>query len=201
MVTDILHSRVPVTIRPLAPQDDMAILTEVIHAAYARRAADNLRYWATHQTVEDTAKRFMSGQGFVAESDARVVGTLTIRPPKPDSEVPLYRDPATWTLCQFAVLPTFQRFGIGRRLHDAALEHARSNGARVIALDTAAPASDLIDLYRRWGYAVVGECDWRPHTNYLSIVMSRPIPAPDTSFALAAMPEVTGRVSGTKGGP
>ena len=169
---------VAATIRPVTPQDDLALLTKVIHAAYAKHSANNLRYWATHQTVEDTAERFSSGQGFVAERDGQVVGTLTVRPPKPDSEVPLYRNSATWTLCQFAVLPAFQGFSIGRRLHDAALEYASFNGGRVVALDTAAPATDLVDLYLRWGYTVVGECDWRLHTNYLSIVMSRPIAGP-----------------------
>lgn len=166
------------TIRALSSRDDMVVLTEVIHSAYAKRASNNLRYWATHQTVEDTAQRFKSGHGLVAETATKIVGTLTVRPPQVDSEVPLYREPDIWTLCQFAVLPALQGFGIGRQLHDAALEHARSNGCRVIALDTAAPATDLIDLYLRWGYALVGECDWRPHTNYLSVVMSRPIVAP-----------------------
>lgn len=170
---------VAATIRALSPHDDMAVLTAVIHAAYAKRAANNLRYWATHQTVDDTAVRFKSGHGLIAEIDAQVVGTLTVRPSQPDSEVPLYREPCIWTLCQFAVLPALQGFGIGRQLHDAALEYAWSNGGRVIALDTAAPAPDLIDMYLRWGYSVVGECDWRPHTNYLSVVMSRPITALD----------------------
>ena len=169
------------TIRALLPSDNMVVLTDVIHSAYAERAANNLRYWATHQTVEDTANRFKSGHGLVAEIESQVVGTLTVRPPQLDSEVPLYRNPDTWTLCQFAVLPTFRGLGIGRRLHDAALMHAQANGARTIALDTAAPAGDLIDRYLHWGYAIVGECDWRPHTNYLSVLMSRPISTCGTS--------------------
>jgi ribosomal protein S18 acetylase RimI-like enzyme len=110
----------------------------------------------------------------IAEADGKLVGTLTVRLSKHDSEVPLYREPTTWTLCQFAVFPELQGLGIGRKLHDAALFHVRSNGGRIIALDTAAPAVDLIEMYQRWGYQVVGECDWRPHTNYPSVVMARP---------------------------
>lgn len=170
----------PLRIRALSRDDDMGVLTGLIHAAYAEHSASGLRYWATHQTVEDTARRFGSGQGFVAERAAQIVGTLTIRPPQPDSEVLLYRNPGTWTLCQFAVLPAFRAQGIGRRLHDAAIAHAAANGGHVVALDTAAPAAGLVALYRRWGYSVVGECDWRPHTNYLSIVLSRPIAGPCT---------------------
>jgi hypothetical protein len=60
-------------------------------------------------------------------------------------------------------------------LHDAALEYASSHGGHTVALDTAAPATDLIELYTRWGYVTVDEADWRPFTNYVSVVMSRAI--------------------------
>jgi GNAT superfamily N-acetyltransferase len=65
--------------------------------------------------------------------------------------------------------------GLGRELHDRAVSHAREQGARTIALDTAAPAEALISMYRRWGYDVAGAADWRPNTNYVSVVMSRSI--------------------------
>ncbi len=163
------------TIRHLSPADDLAALTDLIHAAYAHRAAANLRYFGTHQTVEDTAKRYVMGQGLIAEMGGKLVGTVTVRPPQPNSEVPLFRENATWTLSQFCVFPGHQNLGIGRKLHDAALAHAHKHKGQIIALDTAAPATELIEMYQRWGYRVVGECDWRPHTNYLSVVMARPI--------------------------
>ncbi len=40
-------------------------------------------------------------------------------------------------------------------------------------MDTAQPAARLILRYEAWGYAVVGTCDWRPGTNYESVVMAR----------------------------
>jgi len=165
----------PVFIRPLSATDNLAVLTQVIRTAYSRHAAQNLRYWATHQAPEDTKRRFDAGHGLVAEAGGILVGTLTVRPPNPASKVEWYRQATTWTLCQFAVLPGFQGHGIGRRLHQAALDHAATNGGRVMALDTAAPALDLIEMYRSWGYQVVGEADFRPKTNYLSVVMSRPV--------------------------
>jgi GNAT superfamily N-acetyltransferase len=164
-----------VIVRSLSSADDLAVLTELLHRAYAKHAERNLRYWATHQTKEDTAKRFASGQGFVAMLDGKVVGTITVRPPNAASAIALYRHPGTWTLCQFAVLPEFQGRGIARLQHAAAIEHARANGGALMAIDTAAPATEVLDLYLRWGYSVVGECDWRPQTNYLSIVMSKSI--------------------------
>lgn len=162
-------------IRHLAPEDDLRELTVLIRAAYAQRAAVGLRYWATYQDVDDTAKRFAIGQGLVAEVDGNMVGTLTVRPPQPNSPVAIYREPLTWTLSQFAVLPGFQGLGLGRQLHEAAFAYARMQGGAIMALDTAAPATELIDMYRRWGYRVVGEHDWRPHTNYMSILMARQI--------------------------
>lgn len=165
--------KIAAAIRYLSQNDDLSVITDLVHAAYASRAKADLKYWATHQSIQDTAKRFSIGQGFIAELDGRIVGTLTIRPPQADSVVPLYRDPTVWTLVQFGVLPELQGCSIGRQLHDAALEYAKNYGGKVIALDTAAPATELIEMYRKWGYSVVGECDWRPKTNYLSIIMSR----------------------------
>lgn len=34
-------------------------------------------------------------------------------------------------------------------------------------------ATRLIALYERWGYRNVGTHDWRPHTNYVSVLMQR----------------------------
>lgn len=164
-----------ITIRAVTPQDDMALLTDLIHAAYGKLAEKNLCYWATHQSIADTAKRFSSGYGLVAEVQGKIVGTLTVRPPQPDSEVPQYRDPTTWTLSQFAVSPELQGLGIGHQLHDGSLAYAWINSGRTMALDTAVSATHLIEMYNHWGYKIVGECDWRPQTNYLSVIMSRSI--------------------------
>jgi len=175
VIRTIMAPTSPIVIRSLSATDDMAVLTEVIRAAYSRHAAQNLRYWATHQPPEDTKRRLAAGHGLIAEVNDTIIGTLTVRPPHPKAKVELYREATIWTLSQFAVLPKFQGLGIGRRLHQAALDYASAHGGRVIALDTAAPATEVIEMYRRWGYQVVGECDFRPKTNYLSVVMSRAI--------------------------
>ena len=161
------------TIRPIAHDDDLITLTALIHAAYAPHAEKGLRYWGTHQKVQDTAQRLASGQGFIAESKGEMLGTVLVRSPQPDSPVALYQDITTWTICQLAVAPQFKGYGIGRALHDAALAHVAAHGGTSTALDTAAPALGLITLYRAWGYEIVGEHDWRPHTNYLSVLMRR----------------------------
>lgn len=163
------------TIRFLNEQDGMESLTTLIHAAYEPHAQCGLRYWATHQSSEDTRKRFASGIGFIATIGLEYVGTITVRPPKPESEIPLYREPGVWSIGQFAVLPRFKGQGIGKRLHDAAIEYAIQHGGHTMALDTAEPATALVNKYLGWGYRIFGQCDWRPHTNYLSVLMCRPL--------------------------
>lgn len=170
-----MHSNTAPVIRPVTDDDDLVRLTALIHGAYAPHAKLGLRYWGTHQTVEDTAKRFASGTGFVMLDGNRYVGTITLRPPQPESAVALYRDPSVWTLSQFCIAPAAKGLGYGRRLHDHATGVARHRGAATIALDTAQPAATLIAMYESWGYRIVGECDWRPLTNYTSVVMARPL--------------------------
>lgn len=151
----------------------MERLTDVIHAGYAQLGSSGMRFWGTHQTVDDTRARCAEGLCFVALVNDVIIGTVTVKPPQQTSEVEIYRDPMTWCLTQFAVLPEMQGHGIGKRLHDAAVAAAIENGARCMALDTAESASHLIAMYQRWGYVVAGACDWRPFTNYASVVMTR----------------------------
>lgn len=160
-------------IRPVTASDDLERLTALIHAAYAPHASLGLRYWGIHQSVEDTAKRFASGTGLVMVEGDDYVGTATLRPPQPESTVALYRDPTVWSLCQFCISPQAKGRGYGKQLHAYASEFARRAGAQVLALDTAQPATALIAMYESWGYQVVGECDWRPLTNYTSVLMAR----------------------------
>lgn len=176
------------SVRPLGADDDVTALTELIHRAYARHLASGLRYWGTYQTVDDTTKRFASGRGFVAEVEGAIVGTVTVRSPIPNAQVPIYRDPCTWTITQFAVDPSHRGQGVGALLHEHAARYAASSGATHMALDTAAPATAVIAMYERWGYRVCGECDWRPLTNYLSVVMIRDLCAADSSLAADVHP-------------
>ena len=148
-------------------------MTGVIHRAYARHARQGLQFWATRQTVDDTARRFDKGQGFVAELDGALIGTITMMGPRPDSPVAWYREAASRSFGQFAVDPGHGGCGVGRALHEHVLACAREEGAQRMVIDTAAPADELIAMYRAWGYEICGDCDWRPKTNYPSIVMTR----------------------------
>jgi len=171
------------TCREVLATDDIAALTLLIRSAYAPHAASGLRYWATHQSTEETAKRLASGHGFVAEFQGTVVATVTLRQPEPQSKVPLLREPGTWSFGQFAVAPEHKGKGFGKQIHDFALLYAAKHGGTKMALHTAQPATALIAMYRSWGYELAGTCDWRPHTNFVSVLMSKPLEAAQPNAA------------------
>ena len=159
--------------REVSASEDIAALTLLIRSAYAPHAANGLRYWATHQSETDTAKRLATGYGFVGEFNGEVVATITLRGSEPGSKVELLREPYTWSFGQFAVAPEHKGKGFGKRIHDFASLYAARHGATKMALHTAKPATDLIAMYQSWGYQSVGTCDWRPHTNFLSVLMEK----------------------------
>lgn len=142
----------------------------MLHRAYAPLAERGLKFTATHQTAEVTKRRLDGGIAFVAEDNGRVVGTLTLYRPEERFGVPLYREEKVWHIGQYGVEPDWKGRGIGRALHAAAVDLARKEGAKKLALDTAAPAAELIETYQRWGYAVVDRMKF-DSVNYESVIL------------------------------
>jgi GNAT superfamily N-acetyltransferase len=170
-----------VTIRPLAASDCLTELTGLLHASYASLAAQGWNFTAVDQPVDVTRDRLAGAQGFVAELDGRLVGTVAIRGPKPAGEAyiadpppPLYTTPGTAILSQLAVHPDCRGLGVGERLIDAAEAWAGAQGFAEIALDTAEPATALRRRYERRGYVTVGGVQWHGKT-YASVLMSKPL--------------------------
>jgi GNAT superfamily N-acetyltransferase len=161
-------------IRIFQPGDDLVALTDLLHAAYRPLAEMGLHFTATDQTPEITARRIARAMCLVAELDGRFIGTITFSESRPDEFLELYREPGLFHFRQFGVHPDFKRRGLGRRLHDAALAHVRARGGKIMALDTAVPATHLIEMYLRWGYRIVGRAQW-PDVNYESVLMTREI--------------------------
>jgi GNAT superfamily N-acetyltransferase len=167
-----------IAIRPLAPSDSLESLTALLHGAYSHLGAMGLNYTAVDQTVEVTAQRVASGHCFVAESEGRIVGTVTVGEAWDVQRTPgarqcpwyLRRDIAH--LHQLGVDPAVQAQGIGTALIAACEQWARAQRLRAIALDTAAPASHLRARYLHLGYSDVDEVQWSGKT-YRTVIMAK----------------------------
>ena len=124
------------TPRRLADDDDLDALTDLLHWAYAPLAAQGLRYWATHQSVDDTRRRCAEGETWVIAEDGRILATATLAPPDRSGNCPLYARPDVAHVHQLAVDPDHQGRGLAHRLMDHLEDRARALGAAMIALDT-----------------------------------------------------------------
>lgn len=162
-------------IRSLAPDDSFEELTALLHAAYAHLAEMGLRYVATYQSADTTRRRAAQGECYVVPDGERLVATATLVPPGPwtGHGPELYGLPGIAKVEQFGVHPDWQRRGLGSRLLDFVEARAKRLGAVETALDTAEGAAHLIRWYRLRGYQPAGSYDWRPHTNYRSLLFRR----------------------------
>lgn len=167
-----------VQVRPLAARDSFEALTALLHRAYAPLAAQGMNFTAATQTADDTRRRAAEGQCFVAEAGGVLVGTVTVCGPYDvetapwTTDVPWLREPDTAHFHQFAVDPAQQGRGVGRLLLENVERWARRQGYKRMALDTAQPATLLRGLYKRLGYADVGQVQWVDKT-YRSVVMQK----------------------------
>ncbi len=170
-----------VTIRPLNAGDSLEALTQLLHRAYAPLAQAGMNFTACDQAIEVTAQRVASGHCFVATAAGVVIGTVTVsgaydpvRSPWALQTEWFYR-PDTAHLHQLAVDPQRQGQHIGQRLVARCEQWARERGFQHMALDTAAPAQQLRERYRRLGYREVGEVQWEGKT-YRSVIMVKDLP-------------------------
>jgi GNAT superfamily N-acetyltransferase len=172
--TLILDDSDAVLIRPIEPADSLDELTSLLHRAYRELAEMGFRFYASHQTSEQTAKRIAGAYCWVATSGEKLVGTVCLSDDrrKHASRCEYYHRPGVWTCNQFAVEPDLRRRGIGAAMMDLVEEAAAASGAAEIALDTAEGAAHLIRYYERRGYHIVGHVQWEI-TNYRSVVMSK----------------------------
>lgn len=160
--------------RRLRPEDSMEALTALLHEAYAPLAAANMHYFASHQTPEDTRRRALRGECWLALDGARLVGTVTIYTAKRASGCPTYDEPDVGSFGQFAVAPDWQGRGLGAALMDLAESRVRADGAAWMACDTAMPANHLVRLYEGRGFSRVTTTQW-DKVNYRSHVLRKPL--------------------------
>jgi GNAT superfamily N-acetyltransferase len=165
----------PIIIRPIEESDSIAELTDLLHRAYKRLADMGLRFYATHQTEEQTRERLEGSECFVGVADGRIVATIAYYNPARARGCTWYNRPDVAYFGQFAVDPSLQRRGIGERLMEIVEDRARRDGATELALDTAEPAKHLIAYYTARGFRLVDRTQW-DMANYRSVIMSKALP-------------------------
>ena len=163
-------------VRPLAPTDSIAAMTDLLHAAYARLGAMGFNYTAVDQTEEVTRKRIARGKCLVVASGEEIVATIMVYAPGQSAGCPCYERPGVATIGQFGVLPSHQGLGTGTLLLRAAERLAIATGATELALDTSEGADHLIAWYERKGFRFAEYAQWKGKT-YRSIIMSKPLRA------------------------
>ncbi len=157
--------------------DNVEQLTELCHRAYAEHAAQGRRFFGSYQSVEDTRRRVLDGECWVAVVDGEFVGTVTVSGPGgfPDGYPAA---PQAGRFSQLAVDPTWRGTGLGHALLVHAERRLAERGCDAVVIDTSSAADELLAWYGRRGYAVVGRWTWSV-TNYDSTVLRKELPAVD----------------------
>ena len=110
--------------------------------------------------VLDVERRLAEARVLVAEREGIVVGTITLYADIHAEGMPLHMPDGTAGIRATAVDPAARGRGIGGALVDAAIERARHDGARSVALHTAPVMVDAMRLYERHGFRRVPEHDY-----------------------------------------
>ena len=166
-----------IRLRRFVPEDATA-LTEFLHRAYAELGAEGLNFTAVDQSEATTLHRASSGLCLLAEDDGELIGTATFALP-PSATIrrmfPAADRPDMAWLGQLGVDPATRGAGVASALWAEGLAWAVTEGARSIGVDTAIPATNLLSIYRGWGFEPAGEVHWEGKT-YDSAVLLRPLP-------------------------
>jgi GNAT superfamily N-acetyltransferase len=161
-----------ILIRPYHPDDSIPEITALLHRAYAKPAGQGVRFWASRQDDAVTESRLKSGTSFLAIQDGKIVGTISVYGPNRDSGAEFYRRDDVNYFGQFGVDPALQGTGLGKRLYLTVEEHCRRNGVRFLACDTCENATELIAMYRRWGFKQAGQTKWEV-VDFKSIILAK----------------------------
>jgi ribosomal protein S18 acetylase RimI-like enzyme len=151
----------------LATDADVPALRRLVNAAYRELADLGLNFTGTYQDEAITRQRMRDAEVFLLYRDGELVASLSVT--VKGDEPHLY-------INQLAVRPDRKRQGLGRYLLDLAEARAHVSGVSLLRLDTAIPATHLVEMYRQRGFRVIGEVQWEGKT-YRSYVMEKTLPA------------------------
>ncbi|MBN2794654.1 MAG: GNAT family N-acetyltransferase [Clostridia bacterium] len=163
-----------IEIRPLKSEDSISELTQVLNESYKFLLDMGLNYVAATQNDEVTLIRVNKAyKCFVAIREGKIIGTVSLYNYSPSTNSEWYNQKHVAKIGQFAVLPEYQKHGLGGKLMDIAeLEASCLEHITEVALDTAETAYHLIRYYEKRKYRYVETIRWGL-ANYKSSVMSK----------------------------
>jgi len=159
-------------IRLFSSEDSVSELTELVNRAYRQLGDMGLKYVGTWQGDEITLKRIADAECYVGLLDGRLAATILLGSPGSKRGPGWYSRDDVAVFGQFGVEPELQGKGIGTLMLRRIEDRARLMGAAELALDTAEPATHLIEWYTRRGYRFIEHVQWSV-TNYRSVIMSK----------------------------
>lgn len=128
---------------------------------------------ATWQDDAITRRRVEAGVTFLAFDHSELVGTISLYE-RHRGPCAYYKREGVFYFGMLGVAPESQGRGIGGLLLVRVEREATARGAHELALDTAEGAERLVALYERRGYRIADRVNW-PATNYVSVIMSKPL--------------------------
>lgn len=137
---------------------DISALRKLVNEAYKELSDRGWNYTATYQDEETTRQRIQKGRAFVLERNQEIVATILF------SKENYFTNKNTAYVGQFAVAPEYKKNGFGSILMDYCEALALAENFEGIQLDTAKPATHLVNWYLKRGYVVVGETHWEGKT-------------------------------------
>ena len=146
-----------------AAAEAFAVANVRTHAAEALTLDYGHGPWSSPATPEGVLRNMQSSRIVVARNRNDIVGTLRLSTRKPWSinasaftpvRRPIY-------LTDMAVLPSFQRRGVGKRLLDEAADISRAWSGNAIRLDAYDANAGAGGFYLKCGYREVGRATYR----------------------------------------
>lgn len=142
-----------------ARQDDAAELA-ALHTEAARELTRRYGrgHWSYEPTERSLARAISSSHVHVARLDGAIVGSFELQTKKPWSIDRTYftEVPCPLYLLAMAVLPLYQRRGIGRRLLDEAVRTAEAWPAHSLRLDAYDSPASAGAFYEKCGFTETG---------------------------------------------
>jgi ribosomal protein S18 acetylase RimI-like enzyme len=137
----------------LAKETDLQAIVALMNAAFRGTAAE--RGWSTEagyitgdRTTESLLREEIAqGAHYLVTQGENLQGCVSLQGLSADK----------WHLGSLTVEPALQNAGFGRKLLQAAEEHAAAQGARTIEMTVVNVREALISWYERRGYRLTGE--------------------------------------------